>query len=430
MCYNMGRGKIVMEIQREDYLNQLVLRMHNGFIKVVTGARRCGKSYLLFTIFDRYLRQQGVKTSHIIKIAFDGIENKELRDPAKLYQVLQGKIKDGQMYYIFLDEIQYVDDFADVLNSLLRLPNVDVYVTGSNSKFLSSDILTEFRGRGDEIRVRPLSFREFVGAYPEPGRLMRAWDDYLTYGGLPHILALPTPQQKIKYLDDLFKETYLKDIIDRHNVRNADDLDDVVNVLASAIGSLTNPSKLEHTFLSVKRKTISDKTIKSYISYLEDAFLVESAQRYDVKGKAYIDTPLKYYFVDTGLRNARLNYRQNEENHLMENVIYNELRMRGYAVDIGMVEVYETNSDNKRTKKQLEIDFVATLGSEKYYIQSAFEMPTGEKERQEKRPLENVDDSFKKIVIVKDDVNVKRDAQGITMMGVMDFLLNPNSLNV
>lgn len=419
-----------MEIKREEYLNQLVLRMHNGMVKVVTGVRRCGKSYLLFNIFGQYLRQQKVRNSHIIEIALDGIENKKLRNADALYNHIQKRLKDDKMYYILLDEIQYVDGFVDVLNGLLRRPNVDIYVTGSNSHLLSSDILTEFRGRGDEVRVRPLSFAEFFAAQQDQSSRARIWDDYLTFGGLPRILALPTPEQKIKYLENLFAETYLSDIIERHNIKNSGDLDDLVNILASAVGSLTNPSKLERAFLSLKHKAISDKTIKNYISYLEDAFLVEASQRYDVKGKTYMETPLKYYFVDTGLRNARLNYRQNEANHLMENVIYNELRMRGYAVDVGVVDIYENGSDGKRTKKQTEIDFVATLGGEKCYIQSAFVMDTPEKATQERRPLENVDDSFKKIIIVKDDINPRRDENGILMVGVMDFLLDRESVGI
>lgn len=394
-----------------------------------SGVRRCGKSYLLFKLFMKELLDRGVKADHIIDIALDGIENEDLRDPHALFKFVKKKITDEKQYYILLDEIQYVERFPEVLNSLLRMDNVDIYVTGSNSKFLSSDILTEFRGRGDEIRVYPLSFVEYVSAYD--GNEEDAWLDYMTFGGLPRVLSMKTDEQKIKYLSDLFKETYLKDIIEHNNLKNSTEMEDLVNILASAIGSLTNPKKLENTFRTVMQSGITDKTIKQYIDYLREAFLIEQAIRYDIKGKKYISTPMKIYFVDPGLRNARLGFRQIEETHLMENIIYNELRRRGYAVDIGLVEIREQDEKSgKRVRKQLEVDFIAYKGNNKYYIQSAFALPDEEKKRQEERPLLNIGDSFKKIVVVGNHIKLKRDDMGITTIGIREFLLKENSLDL
>lgn len=417
-----------MEIKRDMYLNRLIRREKNGLIKVVTGVRRCGKSYLLFTLFHDYLRSKGVSEDHIIEIALDDRSNKELRDPDKMLQYVKSRITDSDTYYIILDEVQLLGEFEDVLNSLLHIRNADVYVTGSNSRFLSSDVITEFRGRGDEIRMYPLSFREYVSAYP--GSADEAWDDYFTYGGLPLILSRQTPEDKAEYLMSLFQKVYLSDIIDRHKVRNQAELDELVDILASAVGSLTSPLKLANTFQSIKKSSISDKTLKKYIDYLTDAFLISRAVRYDIKGRKYIGSPAKYYFEDVGLRNARLNFRQMEENHIMENIIYNELRIRGYRVDVGLVEQFGKNRLNKTTKTPLEVDFVATKGSEKYYIQSAFAMPTPEKREQEERPLNVIGDSFKKIIVVRDAIKVRRNDMGIVTMGVRNFLLDENSLNV
>ena len=417
-----------MEIKRDLYLDRLIRRENNGLIKVVTGVRRCGKSYLLFNLFHDYLIEKGVAEDHIIEVALDDRSNKELRDPDQMLAYLKDRIKDKETYYIILDEVQLLSEFEDVLNSLLHIRNADVYATGSNSKFLSSDVITEFRGRGDEIRMYPLSFREFSSAYP--GSEEDAWEDYYTYGGLPLILTRETDEEKAEYLINLFQKVYLSDIIDRHKIRNREELDELVDILASAVGSLTNPLKLSKTFKSVKNKTISDKTLKKYIDYLTDAFLVSKAVRYDIKGRKYIGSPTKFYFEDVGLRNARLNFRQTEENHIMENIIYNELRIRGYRVDVGLVEVFGKNSENKTEKKHLEVDFVATKGSEKYYIQSAFAMPTDEKRKQEERPLNAIGDSFKKIIVVKDNIKPRRDEMGIVTMGIRRFLLNKNSLEL
>lgn len=417
-----------MEIKRDLYLNRLIRREKNGLIKVVTGVRRCGKSYLLFNLFHDYLIEKGVAEDHIIEVALDDRSNKELRDPDQMLAYLKNHIKDKETYYIILDEVQLMSEFEDVLNSLLHIRNADVYVTGSNSKFLSSDVITEFRGRGDEIRMYPLSFREFSSAYP--GSEEDAWEDYYTYGGLPLILTRETDEEKAEYLINLFQKVYLSDIIDRHRIRNREELDELVDILASAVGSLTNPLKLSKTFKSVKNKTISDKTLKKYIDYLTDAFLVSKAVRYDIKGRKYIGSPTKFYFEDVGLRNARLNFRQTEENHIMENIIYNELRIRGYRVDVGLVEVFGKNSENKTEKKHLEVDFVATKGSEKYYIQSAFAMPTDEKRKQEERSLNAIGDSFKKIIVVKDNIKPRRNEMGIVTMGIRRFLLSENSLEL
>lgn len=417
-----------MEIARDFYLEQLCLREKNGFVKIITGVRRSGKSYLLFKLFKKKLLKKGITEDHIIAIALDNIENRELRDPLVLYKHIKSAITDEKQYYVMLDEIQLVPDFSEVLNSLLQIDNLDVYATGSNSKFLSSDILTEFRGRGDEIRVYPLSFSEFVSVYE--GTQEDAFNEYMTFGGLPRILSFHTDEQKIKYLEDLFKETYLKDIIEHNRIVNTTELEELVNILASAIGSLTNPTKLENTFRSVSQSDISHKTIKKYIDYLQDAFLVDIANRYDIKGKKYIGTPVKIYFVDVGLRNARLGFRQIEETHLMENLIYVELKRRGYAVDVGLVEIRENDGEGKWVRKQLEVDFIAYKGNNKYYIQSAFALADEEKKMQEERPLLNIGDFFKKIVVVGSYIKLKRDETGITTMGIRQFLLDQNSLDL
>lgn len=417
-----------MNIARDKYLRDLINRMNNGMIKVVTGIRRSGKSYLLFKLFYEYLLSQGVLESHIIKIELDQRKNRIYRDPDVILDYIETLIEDDKQYYILLDEVQMLNDFEEVLNSLLHISNVDIYVTGSNSKFLSKDVITEFRGRGDEIHVFPLTFKEFMQVYD--GDMYRGFADYIVYGGLPLISTMKTETQKVNYLTNLFNETYLKDIIERNHIEKTQELENLINVLASAIGSLTNPPKIQATFKSSIGSTISINTIRQYIEYLEDAFIISKAQRYNIKGRKYIGTPLKYYFEDIGLRNARLGFRQVEETHLMENIIYNELRYRGYSVDVGVVEKREMSENGKQIRKALEIDFVANLGSQRYYIQSALSMPTPEKQIQEKTSLINVADSFKKIIIVKDIVNVKRDENGIVTMSIYDFLLKENSLDL
>lgn len=417
-----------MNIARDKYLRDLINRMNNGMIKVVTGIRRSGKSYLLFKLFYEYLLSQGILESHIIKIELDQRKNRIYRDPDVILDYIETLIEDDKQYYILLDEVQMLNDFEEVLNSLLHISNVDIYVTGSNSKFLSKDVITEFRGRGDEIHVFPLTFKEFMQVYD--GDMYRGFADYIVYGGLPLISTMKTETQKVNYLTNLFNETYLKDIIERNHIEKTQELENLINVLASAIGSLTNPPKIQATFKSSIGSAISINTIRQYIEYLEDAFIISKAQRYNVKGRKYIGTPLKYYFEDIGLRNARLGFRQVEETHLMENIIYNELRYRGYSVDVGVVEKREMSENGKQIRKALEIDFVANLGSQRYYIQSALSMPTPEKQIQEKTSLINVADSFKKIIIVKDIVNVKRDENGIVTMSIYDLLLKENSLDL
>ena len=394
----------------------------------MTGIRRCGKSYLIFTIFKNYLKEQGVDEAHIVTIELDQRKDKKYRDPDIILEYIESRITDDEKYYILLDEVQLLKDFEEVLNSLLHIKNIDIYVTGSNSKFLSKDVITEFRGRGDEIHIFPLTFKEFMQAYD--GDIYWGWAEYVVYGGLPLTVTMKTEEQKIKYLTNLFEETYLKDIIERHHIEKTQELEDLVNVLASAIGSLTNVPKIEATFRSVIQSNISSNTIRQYIEYLEDAFVINKANRYNVKGRKYIGTPNKYYFEDVGLRNARLGFRQIEETHIMENIIYNELRSRGYSVDVGVVEKRGKNKDGKEERTYLEIDFIANLGSKRYYIQSAFSMPTEEKRDQEKSSLINVGDSYKKIIIVKDVVNVTRDEEGITTMSIYDFLLKENSLEL
>lgn len=417
-----------MEIKRDYYLQELIDRMHNGLIKVVTGIRRSGKSYLLFNIFREYLLSQKVDEKHIISITLDSYENKEYRKPQILLPYIKSLIIDNADYYIILDEVQMLEDFEEVLNSLMRIKNVDIYVTGSNSKFLSRDVITEFRGRGDEIHIYPLSFSEFMSVYS--GDRYDGWADYITYGGLPLIATMKTDKQKSNYLAKLFEETYIKDIVSRNSIEKIQELNDLINILSSNIGTLTNPSKIEATFKSIVNSNISINTIRQYIDYLKDAFLINEANRYDVKGRKYIGSPLKYYFEDVGLRNARIGFRQTEETHLMENVIYNELRMRGYQVDVGIVYKRIRRQDNVQEKRQLEVDFIANLGNKRYYIQSALNMPTEEKMEQEKASLINIKDSFKKIIIVKDVIKIQRDNYGITTMSIFDFLLKENSLDL
>ena len=417
-----------MEIKRDRYLNLLISKKHNGLIKVITGMRRCGKSYLLFTLFKDYLLSEGIEKSHIIEIAFDAYENKQYRDPDVLYPYLKEKIKDDGMYYVLLDEVQLLGEFEAILNSLTRMKNVDVYVTGSNARFLSKDVITEFRGRGDEVHMYPLSFAEFMSVYP--GTKQDGWNEYMLYGGLPLVLSFTTPDQKIAFLKSLFEETYISDIVGRHNIRNKAELEELLNILSSAIGSLTNPEKLAATFRSVKNKKISSNTIKKYIDYLCDSFLIDSAVRYDVKGKKYIDTPVKYYFTDMGLRNARLNFRQLEETHSMENIIFNELKIRGFNVDVGVIMQYDTNEKGNSIRKQLEIDFVCNKGSKRYYIQSAYAIPDQAKMEQEQRSLMLTGDFFKRIIITKDTPAPYYNEIGVLIMSVYDFLLNENSLDI
>ena len=414
-------------IKRDSYLNQLKNKEWNGMIKVVTGLRRAGKSYLIFEIFYSYLKEKGIPDDHIIKVVLDNLDNEILLEKHKLYEYIKSQIKDDKKYYILLDEIQMVDGFSDVLNSLLHIKNADTYVTGSNSKFLSKDILTEFRGRGDEIHVFPLAFKEFMSAYD--GDRYQGWADYTTYGGLPYILTMKTEREKINYLKKLFEETYLVDIMQRNEIKKQQEFEDLLNVLSSNISALVNPPKIQKTFKSNLHSDISINTIRTYIEYLEDAFLISKAKRYDVKGRKYIGTPHKYYFEDVGLRNARIGFSQIEENHIMENVIYNELRYRGYSVDVGMVRSREMQN-GVQENQQLEVDFVANLGSKRYYIQSAYRMDYEKKQEQEKKSFRNINDSFKKIFVIKDIINVQRDNEGYTTMSIFDFLLDDNSLEL
>ena len=415
-----------MQIKRDFYLQQLVDGKQNGLIKIVTGIRRCGKSFLLFKLFRQYLLDVGVDSDHIIQIALDDIENANLREPLPLYKCITAKMTDEELYYILLDEVQLVPRFEEVLNSLLRIDNADVYVTGSNSKFLSSDIITEFRGRGDEIHLYPLSLSEYCeGTGLSPAE---AWKDYYTYGGLPHTLSLGTEKKKIDYLNNLFESVYLIDILERQRIKNKAEFEELVKIIASGIGAPTNPTKLENTFKSVKKVNIDSVTISRYLGYMQDAFLIEKAERYDVKGKKYIGSLAKYYFTDIGLRNAILGLRQQEETHIMENIIYNERRRRGCKVDVGMVEQRFVDNDGKWQRKQLEVDFVVNEGNQRYYIQSALALPDEEKRKQEMGSLLRINDSFKKIIIVKDDIKPWRDENGILTMGLLDFLMNADSL--
>lgn len=429
-----------MEIKRNYYLNKLIRRKHNGLIKVITGVRRCGKSYLLNTLFYNHLLNNGIKKDHIIRFAFDSADDlylmgesmiklqseKRKADPEKFMAYIRSLLSDDGMYYLLLDEVQMLGTFETVLNSYLRKENVDVFVTGSNAKFLSSDIITEFAGRGDEIHMYPLSFSEFMSVFD--GDKYEGLSQYMLYGGIPLVALRDTPQDKAVLLENLFSEIYIRDIVQRNNVRNIGELEDLLNILSSAVGSLTNPEKLKNTFRSVKKSKITSTTIKKYLDYFEDSFLVESAHRYDIKGKAYIETPKKYYFSDLGLRNARLNFRQSEPTHAMENVIYNELRMRGYRVDVGVIPVTIKDETGKIVRRQLEVDFICNLGSRRYYIQSAYSIPDEAKRKQEIRPFTKIDDSFKKIVITRDIIPTQYDEDGILTMNVYDFLLNVDSL--
>ena len=438
-----------MEIKREIHLNRIIARKGNGMIKVITGMRRCGKSYLLFTLFYNYLKKQGVDDAHIIKVDLEDRRNATLRDPDALLRYIDSKMTDNLPYFILLDEVQFVREFEDVLNSYLKIPNADVYVTGSNAKFLSKDIITEFRGRGDEIHITPLSFQEFVSVkegnqesllmeYLTYGGLPQVATradqqpkmEYLTYGGLPQVATMADQQQKIEYLKSQFTHTYIRDIKERYNIQKDDDLEELISIIASNIGSMTNPTKLENSFKSVKRSVLSKDTIKVYLELLQDAFLIEKSTRYDIKGKKYIDTPSKYYFTDLGLRNVRLNFRQTEFTHLMENAIYNELRLRGLSVDVGQVSVTKSGEDGKRQRSILEVDFVCNQGYKRFYIQSAYALPTEEKKEQELNSLLKIKDSFPKIVIVGTPTPTYQTEEGITVMNVYDFLMNKNSLNV
>lgn len=421
-------GVIELEIKRDYYLNKLIAKKHNGLIKVITGMRRCGKSYLLFTLFKKHLRESGVNEDHIIEIPFDSFEAKKFRDPEVLYPHIKAQIVDDQMYYILLDEVQFLGEFESVLNGFMRISNVDVYVTGSNAKFLSKDIITEFRGRGDELHMNPLSFSEFMSVYN--GNKYDGWKEYVLYGGLPPVVLLPAPEQKIELLKRLFDETYVNDIVGRHRIRNKDEFEELINILSSGIGSLTNPKKLADTFKTKKNIKISVNTIKSYLDYLCDAFIVSRATRYDIKGRKYIDTPQKYYFSDVGLRNARINFRQIEENHTMENILFNELIARDFNVDVGLVCVTGKDSAGKNIRKQLEVDFVCNKGSKRYYVQSAFAIPDEAKMQQEANSLLRIDDTFKKIIVVKDTPAPWYTDDGILVISVYDFLLNADSLDL
>lgn len=416
-----------MIITRQKYLDMLVAGQGNGLVKIVTGGRRCGKSFLLFQIFHQYLLQHGVDEGHLIEVSLDDRRNRKLCDPDALLDYLDSRIKsDGKTNFIFLDEIQLVDDFIGVLLSLMHTPNTEVYVSGSNSKFLSKDVVTEFRGRGQEIRIWPLSFSEYYGAVG--GERSQAWKDYYTFGGLPQILSLGTERAKRSYLRDIYEVTYIKDIVERNKIKVPEGLRELVRILALGIGSSTNPTRICNTFQSVSQLQITDKTINEYISDIQDAFLIEEALRYDVKGRKYIGTETKYYFCDLGLRNIVLNLRQQEETHIMENVIYNELRMRGYLVDVGLVECWTTDENGKRKRSKLEVDFVVNNGPERVYIQSAFNMPTKDKEKQERRSLINIADNFRKVIVVKDDIKRKIDDDGVVTIGLFDFLLDEQSI--
>ena len=418
-----------MIITRQKYLDMLVAGQGNGLVKIVTGGRRCGKSFLLFQIFHQYLLQHGVDEEHLIEVSLDDRRNRKLCDPDALLDYLDSRIKsDGKTNFIFLDEIQLVDDFIGVLLSLMHTPNTEVYVSGSNSKFLSKDVVTEFRGRGQEIRIWPLSFSEYYGAVG--GERSQAWKDYYTFGGLPQILSLGTERAKRSYLRDIYEVTYIKDIVERNKIKVPEGLRELVRILASGIGSSTNPTRICNTFQSVSQLQITDKTINEYISDIQDAFLIEEALRYDVKGRKYIGTETKYYFCDLGLRNIVLNLRQQEETHIMENVIYNELRMRGYLVDVGLVECWTTDENGKRKRSKLEVDFVVNNGPERVYIQSAFNMPTKDKEKQERRSLINIADNFRKVIVVKDDIKRKIDDDGVVTIGLFDFLLDEQSIEL
>ncbi len=411
-----------MIIRRDLYLKKLLERKHNRLVKIVTGLRRCGKSFLLNTLLVAELKNTGVADDHIICLSLEGLMNSQYRDPEFTYQHIASLMKDSSMYYIIIDEIQMMDRFVEFLNSLILIPNADVYVTGSNSRFLSSDIATEFRGRGDVVQLHPLRFSEFLSAYD--GDKLDAWDDYFIYGGMPQILSYQSNESKAEYLQQLFQNTYTRDLVERNKLRNENNLDELFNVIASATGSFTNPSKLEKTFRSVKQVSFPRATIDFYIRCMEDAFLVSKAQKYDVKGKQYIGTPYKIYFEDVGLRNARLNFRQTEENHIMENIIYNDLKARGFNVDIGVVEYFTKNNTGKTIRKDCEVDFIVNRGSQRVYIQSAYEIPDNAKMEQEKNSLRRINDSFRKIIITKDYMKPRTDDDGIIRMGIINFLLD------
>lgn len=416
-----------MIIKRDQYLTQLIEGRHNGLIKIITGLRRCGKSFLLAKIFKNYLLDNGIEEDHIIHIPLDDIQYEALLEPHALLDYVALRTKGKGMYYILLDEVQMVENFVGVLNSFLHRDNIDVYATGSNSKFLSKDVVTEFRGRSDEIHMYPLSFAEFYSAVG--GDVNNAWIDYYTYGGLPQIVTLNTPKKKMDYLSNLMQTVFIADVTERHRIKNRPELEELLNTVASAIGSPTNPTKLAKTFKSLKNITISNKTISKYLEYLNDAFIIEKAIRYNIKGKKYINTLSKYYFTDLGLRNAELSFRQLEQTHIMENVIFNELLVRGYRVDVGVVEVRETNKIGQKVRKQLEIDFVANDGFNRYYIQSAFAMNSDEKKAQETASFRNIDDSFRKVIIVRDRIQAYMDVNGYLNISLFDFLLNPNCLH-
>ena len=417
-----------MEIKRDLYLNRLIRSMHNGMIKVITGIRRCGKSYLLFNLFSDYLKAQGVDSEHIIKVDLEDRRNKKLRNPDALLEYIDASIAKEGMHYVMLDEVQWVEEFEDVLNSYLKIHNVDVYVTGSNSKCLSSDVITEFRGRGYEIRVAPLSFSEFFSAFN--GSREEAMEEYMTFGGLPMIATMQSNEEKMIYLQTLFKKTYITDILERYKIKNEEELEELINILSSSVGGLINPNKLVNTFKSVKNVSISPNTIAFYLDILQDVFMVEKSIRYDIKGKRYIDTPAKYYFADLGLRNARINFRQYEVTHLMENLIYNELRTRGLMVDVGVVVVNTKNEEGKSQRKQLEVDFVCNEGNKRCYIQSALRLPNEEKREQELHSLINISDSFQKFIITEEPIKRYQDENGVVFMNIYEFLLDRDSLKV
>lgn len=426
MTYMSIKTDKTMRIERTTYLNQLIESQNNGLIKIITGIRRCGKSYLLFNIFYDYLISKGIDNKHIIKIALDDILNEEYKDPRKLLLYIKESIKDSNNYYIFIDEVQMMDNFIGALNSLLRIENVDVYVTGSNSKFLSSDIATEFRGRGDVIHIYPLSFKEFFSVYD--GDVNKAWKEYSTYGGLPLIKNIESEQKKISYLNNLYNTVYIKDLIERNNIKKVFEFEKLVKVIASSIGAPCNPNKLSNTFKSVENVKLNPETIGFYLSYLQDSYLIEKSNRYDIKGKKYIGSLSKYYFTDIGLRNSILDFRQQEESHIMENVIYNELRIKGFLVDVGMVEHRTSNKENQTIRNHYEVDFVANLGSKRYYIQSALTLPDKEKIIQETNSLRQIHDGFKKIIITKDDIQPWHNEDGILFIGLFDFLTKDDCL--
>lgn len=418
----------MVHIERKKYLDELISLRHNGMIKVVTGMRRCGKSYLLFEIFASWLEKNGIASDHVIKLDLEDYKNREMRNPDNLCAYVESCITDDAMHYLLLDEVQMLGHFEDVLNGFLRMRNVDVYVTDSNAKFLSKDIVTEFRGRGFEVKMYPLSFSEYMSVYQ--GSVQAGFNEYMLYGGLPQILSYATEEQKAKFLKSLFDEVYIKDIKDRYEIRKDDDLEELINIMASGVGSLTNPNKLANTFRSEKKSGISYDTVKEYIDYLCDSFLVEKSTRYDIKGKRYVNAPYKYYFMDLGLRNARINFRQSERSHLMENMVYNELRIRGFNVDVGIVPVVMSDESGRQRRFSFEVDFVCNLGSRRYYIQSTYRMESDEKIRQERASLLKVDDSFKKIIVVGEERPVTRDEVGITTISIYDFLLKENSLEL